>query len=368
MRDPASDTQRLTAAWDVLMATLGGPASGRDTIAGGNRQPDSRQIPVTVFSGFLGAGKTTLLCRLLEHSPLEIVAIVNDLASANVDASTVRSRGVETIEFQNGCACCLLRDDLSETLEEIASRARPPHAIVVEASGISDPMGIAQTVARAAGTTLDGIVTVIDAQTIASHAADPVTAPLFVRQINASHLVVVTKTDDCSDSTDALVGTIGAMAPGRSVVNAGELFRDHAISADILLGAALKGARPPVAAEHHDPGTFTTQTLEWSGTSSNEDFFDALDSLPGSVYRIKGRIWLDNDQHIAGSGRPFEVQAVGSRWRITEYDGAERTSQLVVIGRSRDDGFEHFVELLRGMAERGIQTPTGSHGRPIVEP
>ena len=122
----------IAADDETSMLTLGGHLA--DLLQGSG---------AVFIRGDLGAGKTTLLCRLLEQTSLRITAIVNDVAAINVDAALIRSRNAETIEFQNGCACCSLQTDLRDTLQEIGSRGRRPQAVLIEASGIADPMGAA---------------------------------------------------------------------------------------------------------------------------------------------------------------------------------------------------------------------------------
>ncbi|OEU06887.1 cobW-domain-containing protein, partial [Fragilariopsis cylindrus CCMP1102] len=120
-------------------------------------------VPVTLLSGFLGSGKTTTLQHLLENTDgLRIGVIVNDMASVNIDAklvknsdsmtsksssstptSTSSSNGV--VELQNGCACCSLADELLSTVENLVdsrTTTEPFDAIVVELSGVADPIAI----------------------------------------------------------------------------------------------------------------------------------------------------------------------------------------------------------------------------------
>jgi G3E family GTPase len=358
-----SDPERLTDAWDALLLTLGGPppeglsTSEADKSAG-------HKVPVTVLGGFLGAGKTTLLCQLLEVASIDIVAIVNDLASVNVDAASVRARNAETIELENGCACCVLGTDLRETLYAIGCRAQPPDAIVIEASGIADPMGIAQTVANVQSMTLDGIVAVVDAQTFPERASDPVTAHLFERQLAAAHLIALTKTAP-RDDVVALRDALGCLAPGRPVLVSDLLFENGTTGVDVLLGAATRGARPAPAIENHAYDGFAVETVELLHPISASRFFELLDNTPDAVYRLKGWVCLEEaraDPAPAGIGPAtrFEVQAAGAHWRVVPQAGPGEGSQLVVIGRCNDRGFETFLSKLRGLNQ--ISCANSSHG------
>lgn len=163
-----------------------------------------KRLPLTVIGGFLGAGKTSLLNHWLRASrDLRLAVLVNDFGAINIDADLIASSDGNTMALTNGCVCCQIGDDLSAALIQVLESEQPFDAVVVEASGVSDPWRIAQIGKADPGLALDGVVVVVDAGSALIHARDPILSDTLERQLRSADLVVINQTD-LVDAADLL--------------------------------------------------------------------------------------------------------------------------------------------------------------------
>ena len=302
-----------------------------------------RVTPVTVITGFLGAGKTTLLNRILhgDHG-LRVAVLVNDFGSINIDADLVVGveSGGDVISLTNGCVCCNIRDDLLGAVQQVIERPERPEFIVLEASGVAEPSGIAATFLDARlreRIRLDSIMCVMDASQIF---AAPELLDLKLRQIAFADMLILNKADLVSRDE---IARIRAWLDDRfHRYRLAEATRGE-VPLEILLGAGrfdpaqLDGANVhahdcgDVQCGHHDHSTvFSTWSYETREPLSLEALRESAKRLPAGIYRCKGVIYSAD-----APGRRAILQVVGKRVDLVlenDWRERERRTQIVAIG------------------------------------
>jgi len=127
-----------------------------------------KKIPITLLCGYLGAGKTTLLNRVLTNQKgYKVAVIVNDIGEVNVDERLISKEAQITdssslVPLTNGCICCTLKSDMVQQIENLMNTGKFDY-IMVEASGVCEPMPIAQALEQIECGVVDNVVGVVDA-------------------------------------------------------------------------------------------------------------------------------------------------------------------------------------------------------------
>ena len=194
----------------------------------------NKVIPVTLLTGYLGSGKTTLVNYVLNNQKgYKVAVIVNDIGEVNIDASLIQKGGVvnqtddSLVPLQNGCICCTLKVDLMKQIVELAQTGKFDY-ILIEASGICEPIPIAQTITAISSEAasyglpeicrLDNIVSVVDALRLATEFGcgeylekevdDEDIENLIIQQIEFCNLIVLNKVDEIKPEELAIVKAV----------------------------------------------------------------------------------------------------------------------------------------------------------------
>lgn len=302
-------------------------------------------IPVIALTGYLGAGKTSLLNHVLRTSGARIGVVINDFGDINVDAGLISGQIDEPASLAGGCICCLPDDGgLDVALAKLANPELRLDAIIVEASGLADPMSIARIIgfSEVAGIRDGGVVDVVDA---ARHfdTVDRTSVPPI--RYGAATLVVVNKLDEIPaaghrETLQCVKERVHVRNPRAHVVGTvgGRIDPDLLFDVAAAQDAAGQLSFRDLLAEstdedeqhHHVHAESITVTSE--GSVDPEVFSDLLDDPPAAVYRLKGTVAV---RHRSGL-RTYLVNVVGSSTHVVPMSGDTSANCLVAIGTHLD--------------------------------
>jgi G3E family GTPase len=313
-------------------------------------------VPLVLVTGFLGAGKTTLINRLLARrkargAPGKLGVVVNELGAVGIDGALLGGETARQIELPGGCVCCVLGDELDTTLLELVAGNPGLEAIVLETTGVAEPLPIAWAIARepvAGQVRLAAVVTLIDATHFL--ASRPVSASVDA-QVAYADVLLVTKAELTTGGSDAdrAESVARTLAP-RALVRRGTVD-DHAAWLEAVLAdpplpdaptrLAQRVSQPAgEVSEHvHDEHCRHLDSPAAHGIDSVwlaveravdlEELEDQLAELPANYVRIKGIVRVAGDD-AAGW---VAVHRVGPRVSSEPVEpGEAQQARIVALG------------------------------------
>lgn len=208
---------------------------------------ENKITPITLLTGYLGAGKTTLMNHVLTNQEgYKVAVIVNDIGEVNIDAKLIADGGFiqekdngKVVPLSNGCICCTLKEDLMQQIVDIL-KTRKFDYIMIEASGICEPLPIAQTITVLASSLeqyglpkmcrLDNVVTVVDSMRLATEfgcgedlVKDDIDEEdienLIIEQIEFCNVIVLNKVDDITkEQLNTVKAVIKKLQPNAKII------------------------------------------------------------------------------------------------------------------------------------------------------
>ncbi|MEM6327495.1 MAG: GTP-binding protein [Bacteroidota bacterium] len=306
-------------------------------------------IPVTVVTGFLGAGKTTLVNAITTSAAAQgrrMGLIVNDFGQVNLDASELDTKGSTVLALEGGCVCCSLSAGFASAVLALTGRDPRPEHLIVEASGVSDPLGIVLPMMAGGMQPLVRLAAVVAVVDVGQVGAWPSTQAevLAEAQVGSASIVVLSKVEVHGEAARwAAEDWIRSLAPKARLLDAEDLDPSLLLDLDddVLVGLLDPAARDRPEARHLD--AFDTWTFETDEPfASVASLRRTLADLPTEVVRAKGLV------AVADSNRPLRFHLVGrmlanrfaDEWPADWPPGTGRVAVLGAAGTLDNDALE----------------------------
>jgi G3E family GTPase len=316
-----------------------------------------RGMPVTIVTGFLGSGKTTLLNQILKNrQDLKVAVLVNEFGDINIDGQLLIDVEDGMVELSNGCICCTINDGLLEAVYNVLERTDRIDYMVIETTGVADPLPIALTFLGTELkhlTRLDSILTVIDAETFT---ADHFDSEAALSQVQYGDIILLNKTDLVPEAqVDLLEIYLRQSKPKARILRSqhGEVPLPLILDVELAETSAYQQEKEHEHHEHeHDHHEhhehnhhehhhhsdhlandgFVSVSFQSDRRFDLDKFTHFLDKvMPNDVFRAKGVLSFTSQE------MRFIFQLSGKRYELN-YDHRKKPidNQLVLIGRNLD--------------------------------
>ncbi len=274
--------------------------------------------PTLILGGYLGAGKTTLVNHLLRHADGRRIAVmVNDFGELTIDADLIEGADEGVLTLAGGCVCCSIGSDLIGALQDVLGRSRPPELILIETSGVALPAAVARSARLLPDLCIEGIVVVLDAQTVRERSADPYVGDLVRQQLLEADLLILNKIEQCNAAEQAdLHRWLGAMtAPGTPIVPASQAR----VPPELVLGFRAQSLEPADVPQAQSLSRWQAKPIGRAGDPASERFVSELLTLPAA---------LDPQPLLLALGDPAAGIVRAKGW-ITDLSGQRHLLQQV---------------------------------------